>query len=110
MVGKKQQLVDELFEYLKEKGANPRKLVTAGNRIADIVTDEAVYEVVANADAEVIQTAVPHVLASRNELDPSLKSFIYGFTSGEDLTAAIEAASKWGVTVMLVREGEKPGP
>ena len=31
-------------------------------------------------------------------------------TSRTDLGPAIEAASKWGVTVILVREGEKPGP
>src|SRR5258705_13869191 len=72
MDGKKQEFVDELFEYLKEQGVNPRKQVKCGERIADIVTDDTVYEVVANVDAEVIRSEIPHVLACRNELDPRL--------------------------------------
>ena len=59
MDGSKQDFVTLLFDQLVMRDMNPRKEVKAGSGVADIVTDEAVYEVVANTLAQRNRTHKP---------------------------------------------------
>ena len=108
MTGTKREMVELLFQQLVKRGTNPRRDVKAGNGVADIVTDEAVYEVVAVASADVILGAIPHVLGLRHAVNPDLKAVIFGGHPGIEPTARMAVARQWGVTVNLLKAGETP--
>lgn len=56
--------------YLREKGLNPRRQVQCWCGTADIVTDDAIYEVKKNLDRESLFRAIGQVLLYRMAINP----------------------------------------
>ena len=109
MDGSKRKLIEQLVEQLTKRGVNPRQEVRTAQGVADIVTDSAVYEVVALLTADTLRAATDRVVACRDALDPKLKAVVYGGNSGADPTAAMVEAKARGVTVNFWKDGESPG-
>lgn len=93
------RIITKLAEQLRRRGVNPRVQVRAGDRVADIVTDTAVYEVRAMLTADVLRDAIRQVQVARDALDPSLKMVIVGRHPGADPVPALAEAKAAGITV-----------
>jgi len=90
-----------LADQLRRRGVNPRLQVRAGDRIVDIVTETAVYEVRSPLTETALAAAIPDIQTARDVLDPALKMVIVGRQPDIDApTAATLATAKVaGITV-----------
>lgn len=95
------EIITRLEDQLRRRGVNPRLQVRAGDRIVDIVTDTAIYEVREPLTETALVATIPVIQTARNALDLPLNMVIVGRFSEIDMpTAATLAAAKAaGITV-----------
>ena len=103
------EMIGQLLASLRRRGLNPQQEVHSAVGVADIVTDSAVYEVLAKVTADSLMAAIPRLVALRDAIDPQRRAVIYSSRTDEDLTAALTAARLAGVTVNFWAEDDQPG-
>lgn len=96
------EIVEELIEQLRRRGLHPKREVrTKADGFADIVTEQAVYQVVGNMTAKRLAKAIQWVAADREAIDPKLRAIVIGKRSGEPIQEQLEEAKRLNVTVLF---------
>ncbi|WP_119073118.1 hypothetical protein [Aggregatilinea lenta] len=91
---------------LRRAGHAVERQVPCAAGVADIVTEEAVYELKGQLSRSNFFTAVGQVLLYRQAINPALRPVVVGRTaSGEHLDPLIRYAEALGVEVLILGEG-----
>lgn len=85
------EIEDALFAQLKSAGKHPRREFRCHAGVADIVSDDAVYEIKASLSCpDSVFKAVGQVILYRRVIDPSRRAVIVGPDPHDELCMLVE--------------------
>lgn len=91
-------ITESLIEQLKGLDKHPRAEVKTAAGIADVVTETAIYQVIAALTPDELTAAIRQAAAQREVLG-TLRAIVVGQRSEEDITEACEEAKQQGVSI-----------
>lgn len=94
-------LQHQIVTRLRLQGHNPKMEVSCGVGRADIVTDDAVFEVKCTLTRSEMLKAIHQVKRYRDVLDPDKRAIVIGKESTEDVNDLIRFAQSEGVEVVF---------
>lgn len=95
-------LENSLAQKLSERGYFVRRQVSCASGIADIVTEEAVYELKVSLTRHRVFEAVGQVLLYRQDINPSLRAVIAGPKSHENIDTLLATVSRLGIEIEVL--------
>ena len=91
----------EIAQSLRNQGHRVRRQVRCGTGVADIVTEEAVYEVERTLTHGSLFEGIGQALIYRQSINPELKAIVIGRKSSENIKPIIKNAKIIGVEVQI---------
>jgi hypothetical protein len=98
-----QDLRDKVFKHLVEQGSNPRTDVVSQSGTSDIVTPDAVYEMVCGLDEDRLHSIVENLNDRCNEIDSTADAVIITCCA-EDIEGLKELEDKYKVLIQTFEE------
>lgn len=91
-------ITQTLIDMLEDADKHPRAEIKTAAGIADVVTDQTVYQVVGSLTLDALTAAIR--LAERQQLAlGTLRAIVVGQRSDEDISTAVEEAKRRGVSI-----------
>ncbi|HEX3051053.1 MAG TPA: hypothetical protein VHP83_10400 [Aggregatilineaceae bacterium] len=97
------QIERDLAARLRKHGHQVKRQVRCTAGVADIVTEEAVYEIKRSLTRDHIFSAIGQVLTYRQAINPDLHPIVIGPASTEYITDLIHLARKFGVFIVPLK-------
>ncbi len=99
----------QITTRLRLQGYNPKMEVSCSTGRADIVTDDAVFEVKHLLTRDELSRAIRQVKRYRDAIDPCKRAIVIGKESTEDIDDLIRFAQSEGVEVAFWQEPQMKG-